>query len=135
MIIQVSEKVWYILKIDMYQKKINLYSSRNSFKNCSMVSSKKLPYYKMSTEWKNLFLKPCIRYVEGSRDRGIDDPDLPLNLGSKIRSRSQFKFGIRSDRNRSEVIEIDRDREKIVDRQCTAKNLLKFLLAKKNCIL
>ena len=53
------------------------------------------------------------------RDRGIDDPDLPLNLGSKIRSRSQFKFGIGSDRNRSEVIEIDRDREKIVDLQCT----------------
>ena len=51
--------------------------------------------------------------------RGIDDPDLPLNLGSKIRSRSQFKFGIGSDRNGSEVIEIDRDREKIVDRQCT----------------
>ena len=73
----------------------------------------------MSTEWKNLFLKPCIRYVEGSRDRGIDDPDLPLNLGSKIRSRSQFKFGIGSDRNGSEVIEIDRDREKIVDQQCT----------------
>ena len=73
----------------------------------------------MSTEWENLFFKPCIRYVEGSRDRGIDDPDLPLNLGSKIRSRSQFKFGIGSDRNRSEVIEIDRDLEKIVDRQCT----------------
>ena len=86
-----------------------------------MVSSKKLPYYKMSTEWKNLFLKPCIRYVEGSRDRGIDDPDLPLNLGSKIRSQSQFKFGIGSDRNGSEVIEIDRDREKIVDQQCTVQ--------------
>ena len=79
----------------------------------------------MSTEWKNLFLKPCIRYVEGSWDRGIDNPDLPLNLGSKIRSRSQFKFGIGSDRNRSEVIEIDRDREKIVDLQCTAGALFK----------
>ena len=56
------------------------------------------------------------------RDRGIDDPDLPLNLGSKIRSRSQFKFGIGSDRNWSEVIEINRDREKIVDRQCTVWN-------------
>ena len=55
------------------------------------------------------------------RDRGIDDPDLPLNLGSKIRSRSHFKFGIGSDRNRSEVIEIDRDCEKIVDRQCTGR--------------
>ena len=63
-----------------------------------MVSSKKLPYYKMSTEWKNLFLKPCIRYVEGSQDRGIDYPDLPLNLGSKIRSRPRFKIGIGSDR-------------------------------------
>ena len=92
-----------------------------------MVSSKKLPYYKMSTEWKNLFLKPCIRYVEGSRDRGIDDPDLPLNLGSKIRSRSQFKFGIGSDRNGSEVIEIDRDREKIADQQFTDRIFRKCL--------
>ena len=64
-------------------------------------------------------LNTMYRGIAGSRDRGIDDPDLPLNLGSKIRSRSQFKFGIGSDRNGSEVIEIDRDREKIVDRQCT----------------
>ena len=53
------------------------------------------------------------------RIAGSYDPDLPLDMGSSIRSRSLFEFGIGSDRNRSEVIEIDRDREKIVDRQST----------------
>ena len=90
---------------------------------CSMVSSN-IADLLHTSEVRGLCLMkwPCIRYIEGSRDRGIAgsyDPDLPLNLGSKIRSRSRFKIGIGSDRNRSEVIEIDRDREKIVDLQCT----------------
>ena len=43
------------------------------------------------------------------RDRGIAgsyDPDLHLNLRSKIWSRSQFKFGIEIDQNWSKLIDI-----------------------------
>ena len=67
-----------------------------------------------------------VSHMVKAKDRGIEgshDPDLPLDMGSSIRSRSLFEFGIGSDRNRSEVIEIDRDREKIVVLQCTEKRL------------
>ena len=107
MIIQLSGKVWYILKIDI----------------AAWLAAILLIYY--IVHWsKRFMLDEMTLHQIYWGIAGSYDPDLPLNLGSKIRSRSQSKFGIGSDRNRSEVIEIDRDREKIVDLQCTARYAL-----------
>ena len=109
MIIQLSEKVWYILKIDI----------------AAWLAAILLIYY--IVHWsKRFMLDEMTLHQIYWGIAGSYDPDLPLNLGSKIRSRSRFKIGIGSDRNRSEVIKIYRDREKIVDLQCTAHNPYPF---------
>ena len=103
MIIQLSEKVWYILKIDI----------------AAWLAAILLIYY--IVHWsKRFMLDEMTLHQIYWGIAGSYDPDLPLNLGSKIRSQSRFKIGIGSDRNGSEVIKIDRDCEKIVHPQCTA---------------
>ena len=114
-------------KKQVYFEKVNLYSSRNYFKNCSMVSSNiaDLLHSSLICAFKKYEVRGLCLMKWPTTSKlpwGIEivtipispkiwdlrsDPVPHLNLGSKIPNLG------------SEVIEIDRDRKKIANRQCT----------------